>query len=249
MTWKKNRPEGVPVSMASVRLLNWTPCLCSTPTRSTSWGRTCPAPLLGIPTRWRDPTSPKRPDEPGRPNGPRSAPYRRWPRRQGRFPPGSPSHAARTDGAGATRAQPRAQVEPQQPGQRHREVGVAMGVDRQLRGLDGLLPHNTFDGCAGLPLVEHDRLAIRTITFCTEIKETPTPATAATSNPRQMLAKHREEGITEDLQNCVRCHRSASGEGKSNGNAARAVGRETERPHHREACDGRLHRVPHHPRR
>jgi hypothetical protein len=36
MTWKKNRPEGVPVSIASVRLLNWTPCLSSSPTRSTS---------------------------------------------------------------------------------------------------------------------------------------------------------------------------------------------------------------------
>ena len=36
MTWKKKRPDGVPVSMESVRLLNWTPCLCSSPTRSTS---------------------------------------------------------------------------------------------------------------------------------------------------------------------------------------------------------------------
>ncbi len=36
MTWKKNRPDGVPVSMESVRLLNWTPCLCRSPTRSTS---------------------------------------------------------------------------------------------------------------------------------------------------------------------------------------------------------------------
>lgn len=39
MTWKKKRPEGVPVSMASVRLLNWTPCLCSSPTRSLQSGR------------------------------------------------------------------------------------------------------------------------------------------------------------------------------------------------------------------
>ncbi|SAT55600.1 Uncharacterised protein [Klebsiella variicola] len=31
-----NRPDGVPVSMESVRLLNWTPCLCRSPTRSTS---------------------------------------------------------------------------------------------------------------------------------------------------------------------------------------------------------------------
>ena len=36
MTWKKNRPEGVPVSMESVRLLNWTPSFWSSPTRSTS---------------------------------------------------------------------------------------------------------------------------------------------------------------------------------------------------------------------
>ena len=32
MTWKKKRPEAVPVSIASVRLLNCTPCLRSSPT-------------------------------------------------------------------------------------------------------------------------------------------------------------------------------------------------------------------------
>ena len=34
-----------------------------------------------------------------------------------------------------------------------------------------------------------------------------------------MQAKHRKEGIIENLQNCVRCHRSANGkpENKSNG--------------------------------
>jgi hypothetical protein len=35
MTWKKKRPEGVLVSMASVRLLNSIPCLCKSLTRST----------------------------------------------------------------------------------------------------------------------------------------------------------------------------------------------------------------------
>jgi hypothetical protein len=32
--------------------------------------------------------------------------------------------------------------------------------------------------------------------------------------PANMLAKHREEGIGEDLAQCVRCHRNASGEGE-----------------------------------
>ncbi len=35
MTWKKNLPEAVPVSIESVRLLNCTPCFCRSPTRST----------------------------------------------------------------------------------------------------------------------------------------------------------------------------------------------------------------------
>lgn len=30
--------------------------------------------------------------------------------------------------------------------------------------------------------------------------------------PANMQAKHREEGVSESLDNCVRCHRSASGE-------------------------------------
>lgn len=35
-----------------------------------------------------------------------------------------------------------------------------MGVDRQLRGLDPLLPHHAFEGGAGLPLVEHNGLGV-----------------------------------------------------------------------------------------
>jgi hypothetical protein len=35
-----------------------------------------------------------------------------------------------------------------------------------------------------------------------------------------MQAKHREEGVS-DLDNCVRCHRSASGEHEGNGNGER----------------------------
>ena len=31
--------------------------------------------------------------------------------------------------------------------------------------------------------------------------------------PANMQAKHREEGVAEDLQDCVRCHRGANGEG------------------------------------
>ena len=42
--------------------------------------------------------------------------------------------------------------------------------------------------------------------------------------PANMQAKHREEGITEDLQNCVRCHRSASGEPEGKGKAERGKG-------------------------
>jgi hypothetical protein len=32
-----------------------------------------------------------------------------------------------------------------------------------------------------------------------------------------MQAKHREEGVAESLDNCVRCHRSASAEGEGKG--------------------------------
>jgi hypothetical protein len=35
--------------------------------------------------------------------------------------------------------------------------------------------------------------------------------------PANMQAKHREEGVSESLDNCVRCHRSASGEGEGKG--------------------------------
>jgi hypothetical protein len=35
--------------------------------------------------------------------------------------------------------------------------------------------------------------------------------------PANMLAKHREEGVSENLDNCVRCHRGGSGEGQDKG--------------------------------
>ena len=57
-------------------------------------------------------------------------------------------------------AQPRAQIEAKQPRQRHREVGVAVRIDGELRDLDPLLSHDPFDGGAGLALVEHDRLGV-----------------------------------------------------------------------------------------
>jgi hypothetical protein len=42
--------------------------------------------------------------------------------------------------------------------------------------------------------------------------------------PANMQAKHREEGVSESLDNCVRCHRSASGEG-GQGRGRRGKGR------------------------
>jgi hypothetical protein len=39
--------------------------------------------------------------------------------------------------------------------------------------------------------------------------------------PANMQAKHREEVGTENLDNCVRCHRSASGEGEGGGDGER----------------------------
>jgi hypothetical protein len=38
----------------------------------------------------------------------------------------------------------------------------------------------------------------------------------------RMEAKHREEGVAEDLQNCVRCHRSGRGEGEGGGERGRS---------------------------
>jgi hypothetical protein len=46
--------------------------------------------------------------------------------------------------------------------------------------------------------------------------------------PANMLAKHRKEGVAEDLQNCVRCHHSAKGEREGKGehdNGERGKGR------------------------
>jgi hypothetical protein len=44
--------------------------------------------------------------------------------------------------------------------------------------------------------------------------------------PANMQAKHREEGVAESLDNCVRCHRSASGEveGKGTGEHGKGEG-------------------------
>lgn len=45
--------------------------------------------------------------------------------------------------------------------------------------------------------------------------------------PTNMQAKHREEGVSESLDNCVRCHRSASDEGGGKGQGERGTsGRE-----------------------
>jgi hypothetical protein len=40
--------------------------------------------------------------------------------------------------------------------------------------------------------------------------------------PATMQAKHREEGIGADLEHCVRCHRTASGEGEGHGERGNA---------------------------
>ena len=42
--------------------------------------------------------------------------------------------------------------------------------------------------------------------------------------PANMQAKHREEGVAESLDNCVRCHRSASGEVEGKGKGERGKG-------------------------
>jgi hypothetical protein len=43
--------------------------------------------------------------------------------------------------------------------------------------------------------------------------------------PANMLAKHQEEGVTEGLDKCVRCHRSASGEPEGKGGGERRKGK------------------------
>jgi hypothetical protein len=43
--------------------------------------------------------------------------------------------------------------------------------------------------------------------------------------PANMQAKHQEEGVAEGLDNCVRCHRSASGEGEGKGKGERGKGK------------------------
>lgn len=58
-------------------------------------------------------------------------------------------------------AQPRAQVEPEQSGESHGEVGVAVRVDGELGGLDALVTHDALDGGARLALVEHDGLGVK----------------------------------------------------------------------------------------
>jgi hypothetical protein len=43
--------------------------------------------------------------------------------------------------------------------------------------------------------------------------------------PANVQARHREEAAGQDLQNCVRCHRSASGEHEGQGRRERGGGR------------------------
>lgn len=43
--------------------------------------------------------------------------------------------------------------------------------------------------------------------------------------PANMQAKHREEGVAESLDNCVRCHRDASGEVEGEGKRERSKGK------------------------
>ena len=55
----------------------------------------------------------------------------------------------------------RAQIEPNQLGERHREMREAMGVDRHTLELaDVLLPQGAFNGGAGLAPVQDDRLIV-----------------------------------------------------------------------------------------
>ncbi|MDP4302675.1 cytochrome c3 family protein [Leptothrix discophora] len=42
--------------------------------------------------------------------------------------------------------------------------------------------------------------------------------------PANMQAKHLEEGVSESLDNCVRCHRSTSGEDEGKGQRERGKG-------------------------
>ena len=50
------------------------------------------------------------------------------------------------------RFQARTQVETEHLGQGHGEVGIAVGVDRELRDLDLFVAHDAFNGGAGLTL-------------------------------------------------------------------------------------------------
>jgi hypothetical protein len=55
----------------------------------------------------------------------------------------------------------RAQVEPDQLGQRHRKVREAVGVDcRTLEPVDLLLPQGAFDSGASLAAVQDNRLIV-----------------------------------------------------------------------------------------
>ena len=56
--------------------------------------------------------------------------------------------------------QARTQVKPHPSGQGHAGVGVAMGIDGELGGLETLLAHHAFDGGTVLALVEQDGLCI-----------------------------------------------------------------------------------------
>ena len=59
------------------------------------------------------------------------------------------------------RLQARAPIEAEQPGQGHREVRVAVGIDGELRDLECLVADDAFDGGTGLALlVEHERLGV-----------------------------------------------------------------------------------------
>jgi hypothetical protein len=56
--------------------------------------------------------------------------------------------------------QSRAQIKAQELGDRHGDVGVAVGIDGEERGLEPLIANHALDGGAGLALIEQDRLRI-----------------------------------------------------------------------------------------
>ena len=93
---------------------------------------------------------------------------------------------------------------------------VAQADVRQLRAMPQAWKPATFDHDRFFPL-DKDHIATCLTCHVGNNYKQYTCYGCHEHTPANMQAKHRDEGVSESLDNCVRCLRSASGEGERKG--------------------------------